>query len=118
MVVHELSIGLGAESLIPHGAQDQAVPGLIHRTRRHPDHLFVSQCSRAAAQPLSQTSLDDLTWLPLARLEHGRGKLEFCHRPERPIEPVSAPALLCLPPGWARPFACRLLCREHSVASY
>ena len=41
MVVHELSIGLGAKSLIPHGAQDQAVPGLIHRARRHPDHLFV-----------------------------------------------------------------------------
>jgi hypothetical protein len=80
MVVHEPSIGLGTESLIPHGAQDQAVPSLIHRMRRHPDHLFVPQGGCAAAQPLPQTDLDELTWLPRARFEYDRRKLEFCHR--------------------------------------
>ena len=113
MVVHELSIGLCAKSLIPHGAQDQAVPGLIHRARRHPDHLFVRQCGRAAAQPLPQTSLDELTRLPRARFEYGRGKLEFCHRGKRPIKPVTAPALPCQPPIWARPS--RVACCVDSI---
>ena len=119
VVMHELSIGLGAKCLIPRGAQDQAVPGLIHRARRHPDHLFIPQCGRAAAQPLPQASLDDLTWLPRARFEHGRGKLEFCHRGKRPIKPVTAPALYCQPPtlgAITRGLLCRLHIDRLSVA--
>jgi len=95
VVVHECSVGPIAERLVPRGAEDQAVPGLIHRMRWHPDHLVVPQCGRAAAQPLPQTSIDDLARLPWARLEHGGRELEFCHRNTRPIEPTTAPALPC-----------------------
>src|SRR5262245_286678 len=86
MVMHELSIRLVAERLIPRGAQDQAVPGLVHRMRGHPDHLLVVQSCRAAAQPLAQTSLDEVAWLPRARLEHRGNQLEFCHRLTSTIE--------------------------------
>src|SRR3977135_740438 len=71
MVGHELSIGLVAKSLIPQGAPYTAVPGPTPRRGRRPDPFFFSRCSREAAQPLSKASLDDLTWLPVARLEHG-----------------------------------------------
>ena len=113
VVVHELSIGFCAKSLIPHGAQDQAVPGLIHRARRHPDHLVIPQCGRAAAQPLPQTSLNEFAWLPRTRFEHGRGKLEFCHSGRRTIEPVTAPALHCQPTTLGRSFTRGLWCRLH-----
>ena len=41
VVVQKLAVRLAAEGRIPRGAEDQAVPRLIDRTRRHPDYLAV-----------------------------------------------------------------------------
>jgi hypothetical protein len=74
VVMQKLAVSPFAERRIPCGAQDQAVPCLIHRPRWHPDDLFVVQRWRTAAQPLPQTGLDERPQLPRTRFEHGRGR--------------------------------------------
>ena len=67
------------------------MPRLVHRMRRHPDHLVVADRRRTAPQPLPQAGVDELARLPRTRLEHGGRKFEFRHRVERAIKRVNAP---------------------------
>ena len=101
MVMQEPAVRLIAECGVPGGAQDQAVPRLIHRVRRHTDHLVVAQCRRTAPEPLPQTSVDEFARLPRTRLEHGGRKFEFRRRVQHAIDRVSAPTphviTLCAP---------------------
>jgi biotin carboxyl carrier protein len=88
--MQKLPICLLAERRIPRRAQDQAVPRLIHRTRRHPDHLMVPQRGCTASQPLAQSGVDKCPRLPRTRFEHRRGKLKLRHRGIHPIEATAA----------------------------
>src|SRR3954466_10865554 len=92
VMVQEASVGGVAERGVPRGAEDEAVPGLVDRVRRHPDHLAVAQSRCTAAQPLAQALLDQRPWLPWAGTPDGGRKLERRHRAVRPrqIDDVTA----------------------------
>ena len=92
VVMQKLTVRLCAERRIPRGAQDQAVPRLVHGARRHPEDLVVIQRGRTAAQPLPQTGFDERPRLPWTRLEHGRREIEVRHRATNPIKPILARA--------------------------
>ena len=69
-----------AERRIAGRAQDQAMPGFIHRVRRHPDDLAIAQGRRTAPTPLPQTSRNTSPRLPGTTLEHRRRQLKFLDR--------------------------------------
>ena len=55
------------------------MPGLVHRVRRHADHLAVAKCRAGAPQPLPQPGLDEVARLPRAGLVDGGGQVEGGH---------------------------------------
>jgi hypothetical protein len=69
----------GTERGVALGAQDETVPRLVHRMRRHPYHLIVAHRRTATAQPLPQTGLHQLPRLPRTCLEDGLGQFECGH---------------------------------------